>query len=170
MSILKGRVCYLSGPIENGGDNWRPPVTDVLVNTFGINLFDPFEDPKQQWFEPLMKAKAAKNYDEIARIARNFVRKDLCMVDRSDFLIAYLPYKVATCGTHHEIINSVNSKKPTLLVCEQGKENLPLWYYGFISHECMFDSWEKLYDYLYCVETGLYRGIHDKWDYIYGLI
>jgi nucleoside 2-deoxyribosyltransferase len=68
-----------------------------------------------------MQARDNKDYDTMAKIAKGFLRKDLSLVDRTDFLIANLPYKVPTTGTTHEIINSVNAKKPTMLVCEQGK-------------------------------------------------
>jgi len=171
MSVLRGKRCYLSGPIEHGaGHNWRDLPRKVLVEEFGVDLFDPFADPKQQWAADLYKARESKDYETMARIARAFVRKDLCMVDRSDFIIANLPYPVPTTGTHHEIINSSNAKKPTLLVCEQGKEYIPLWYYGFIPHESMFDSWEQLFSYLWDVNAGKYRGVYDRWDYVYGLV
>lgn len=171
MSFLQDKRVYLSGPIENGdGSNWRDEPTKILTERFKINIFDPFKDPKQQWLPALKEARENEDYDEIQKIARSFVRKDLCMVDRSDFLIAYLPHKVSTTGTHHEIINSVNAKKPTLLVCPQGKQYAPLWYFGFISHEVVFGSWEALYEYLEKVNQGEYKGKNHRWDYVYGLI
>jgi nucleoside 2-deoxyribosyltransferase len=79
----------------------------------------------------LKKAQSEKDTDTIAKIAKSFVRKDLCLVDRADFLIAYLPNKIPTTGTNHEIINSNNAKKPTLLVTDTGDiTNIPLWYFG----------------------------------------
>ncbi len=171
MTVLQGKRCYLSGPIENDSThhNWRTIPKQVLVETFKIDLFDPFDDPKQVWVEPLMKARSDRNYEEMARIAKAFVRKDLCMVDRADFTIAYLPYKVATTGTTHEIIVSTNAKKPTLLVCPQGKEFVPLWYYGFVPHECMFSSWDELYWYLHDVNNGLHKE-NNRWSYVYGMV
>ena len=171
MSHLQNTRGYLSGCIEydKHEKNWRNEPKRVLIERFKINLFDPFDDPKQQWVAHLKKARDEKNYDEMARIAKAFVRKDLCMVDRSDFLIAYLPHSVPTTGTHHEIINSSNAKKPTLLVCPQGKENLAFWYYGFVPHDMMFGSWEELYNYLDEVNQGLHKN-NDKWGFVYGLI
>lgn len=168
--VLENTRCYLSGPIEHGnGPDWRIGPKKVLTEEFRINLFDPFSDPKQQWVPLLNKARAEKNYDEMARIAANFVRKDLAVVDRQDFIISCLPYKVPTTGTHHEIINSVNAKKPTLLVCEQGKEFIPLWYYGFIPHEMMFGSWEECYAYLRSVNAGKHKD-NNRWAYVYGMV
>lgn len=86
MQVLQGKRCYLSGPIENDASdhNWRIGPKKVLVDEFKIDLFDPFEDPKQVWAKPLQIARSSHDYDEIARIAKMFVRKDLAMVDRAD--------------------------------------------------------------------------------------
>ncbi len=170
-TYLAGKRCYLSGPIENDnlGHNWRTEPKKVLVKKFKIDLFDPFLDPKQNLTGELLEARDKKDYVTIVRIAKGFVRKDLAMVDRADFLIAYLPYKVPTTGTHHEIINSNNTKKPTLLVCPQGKEYVPLWYYGFIPPECMFGCWDELYTYLKEVDKGLHMD-NNRWHFIYGLV
>jgi hypothetical protein len=169
---LKNARCYLGGPIENDtspNHNWRIEPTKVLTERFGADVFDPFNDPKQQWTVELYKARDACNYEEMARIAKNFVSKDLIMVERADFLVSYLPKNVPTCGTHHEIIFSSNNKKPTLLVCPQGKQYVPLWYYGFIPHTCMFGSWNDLYNYLQEVVDWKHSE-NKRWKYRYGLI
>lgn len=175
---LLGKRVYLSGPIQNDTSsvNWREEPKRVLTERFGVDLFDPFCDPKQQWTPTLLKAQEDRNYESMKTIARSFVRKDLAMVDRADIVIAYLPYDMSlptphitpTTGTVHEIINSNNAKKPTLLVTNHtDKAYLPLWYYGFIPHECMFAGWDALYDYLAEVDVGLHRG-DDRWSYVYG--
>lgn len=172
MPYLKNKRCYLSGPIENDDTqthNWRNEPKKALVEKFGIDLFDPFDDPKQQWVPVLAKARRDCDYPKMSEIASNFVRKDLCMVDRADFIVAYVPYKVCTTGTTHEIIFSHNAKKPTMLVCPQGKEFVPLWYYGFMSHEYMFGSWEDLYSYLQDVDDGQHKK-DNRWHYVYGMI
>jgi hypothetical protein len=170
-SYLSGKRCYLSGPIENdaAGHNWRTEPKKILTRRFKIEMFDPFADPKQVFADDLYQARDNRDFDTIVKIAKGFVRKDLAMVDRADFLIAYLPYKVPTCGTHHEIINSNNAKKPTLLVCPQGKEFVPLWYYGFIPPECMFDCWEDIYAYLKEVNAGKHKE-NNRWHFIMGLV
>jgi hypothetical protein len=170
MGFLAGRQCYLSGAIENGdGPNWRIEPSQRLSDDFGINVFDPFIDPKQQWAVPLRVAREQCDYDEMERIATDFVGKDLSTVTKSDLLIAYLPFKVATTGTTHEIIEAVRCKMPVLLVCPQGKQFNPLWYFGFIKHHYMFGSWEELYAYLAEVDAGNMKH-HKRWRLIYGMI
>lgn len=167
---LENARCYLSGPIEydSSGHNWRTEPTKVLTERFKINLFDPFADPKQQWVSSINQARVDKNFDLIVKIAKSFVRKDLAMVDRADMLIAFLPHKVPTTGTHHEIINSNNSKKPTLLVTDCNDiSHIPLWYFGFIPPEFMFPNWETLYDYLESINQGKHRD-NNRWSFIYG--
>lgn len=167
---LNGKRAYLSGAIEydSTSHNWRTEPTRVLTERFGINLFDPFADPKQQWLPVLKEARDRQDYQTMAKIAKVFVRKDLSMVDRADLVIAYLPYKVPTTGTHHEIINSNNAKKPTLLVSDSGNiSSLPLWYFGFIPSEFMFPNWDALYDYLESVDQGNHRD-NNRWSFIYG--
>lgn len=171
MGFLKDQRLYLSGPIEyDEAENWRDVPKKFLVEEFGINLFDPFDDPKQQWVPALQKAKKEMDLETIIRITKAFVRKDLCMVDRSDFTIAYLPYKVPTTGTTHEIINSNNAKKPTLLVtnCEDISQ-IPLWYFGFIPTEFMFAGWDNLFTYLTEVDRGEHMN-NDRWSYTYGKV
>jgi hypothetical protein len=171
MGCLKGVKAYLSGPIENGDSSydWRIDPRRILREEFGIDLFDPFEDPKQKSSTELMKARDECDYEKMAEISESFVHKDLSIVDECRFIISYLPYKVCTTGTHHEIINSHNMKKPTLLVCPQGKQFVPLWYYGFIPHEVMFGSFNALYEYLREVDAGLHK--HNKrWRRVYGLV
>lgn len=170
MNYLKNKRAYLSGPIEaDTGPNWREPVKKALTEKFGIDLFDPFTDPKQQWAPLLNQAKNDQNFDLVTTIAKSFVRKDLCMVDRSDLLIAYLPKSICTTGTVHEIINSVNSKKPVLLVTNGPKTQIPSWYWGFIPHEVMFSSFDELYEYLIKVDRGDMKD-NNRWAYIYGLV
>lgn len=169
MGFLTSKKFYLSGPIEFGNENWRDPIIDRLKKDFSIDVYDPFSDPKQQWIDKISEAKKNHDYQAIQEIAKKFVRKDLGMVDRSDGLIAYLPYKIPTTGTHHEIINSINSKKPTLLVCPQGKENIPVWYYGISKIQHMFGSWDELFCFLKEVNEGQHQN-DDKWSFVYDLV
>ena len=168
---LKGKRCYLSGPIQYDTTNlnWRIEPTKTLTEEFGIDVFDPFADPKQQWVPKLEAARKQEDFEEIKRIAKKFVRKDLAEVEHSHMLIAYLPLKVPTTGTHHEIINANDRKKPTFLVCNEGKASIPVWYFGFIRPEFMFGSWDELYNYLREINAGHHTD-NDRLARIYDLI
>lgn len=171
MGFLKDTRAYLGGPIEHqSAADWRPGPISTFRERYGVNIFDPFADPKQQWVPRLQECRENKDFTGMAEIAKKFVRKDLAIVDRMDFLVAYLPHKVPTTGTVHEIINANNRKIPTLLVTDRGsKEFVPAWYYGFIRHEFMFGSWDCLWKYLDEVDAGLHKA-NDRWAFVYGLI
>lgn len=165
---LEGKSCYLGGPIQYGQPGWRDYPKNILFKYFGINVFDPFTDPKQQWLPEIKKAQDEKDYEKIAKIAKAFVRKDLGTIDRQDFTISYLPYKVPTAGTVHEIVVADNLKKPALLVTNQNDISyIPIWYYGFIPIEFMFPNWEKLFKYLKEVNEGFHKD-KDEWSFVYG--
>jgi nucleoside 2-deoxyribosyltransferase len=162
---------YLSGPIEHDDPdhNWRDNPKRVLTERFKINVFDPFADPKQQFSDTLRESLDSGDWKTAGEIAHGFVRKDLALVDRADFIVAYLPKGVCTTGTHHEIIWANNAKKPTLLVCPQGKKYHPAWYFGFIDPQFMFGSWDELYDYLEEVDEGKHKD-NDRWEVMYGVV
>lgn len=155
-NYLKDRRVYFGGPIEHDDPsvNWREDVKKKLRGHFELKVFDPAEDPKQGLRERIIYCKENELWEELAQITHDFVHADLQVVGRADFIIQHLPYKVPTTGTHHEIITSNDHKKPTLLVCPQGKKKVPDWYFGFIDHHHMFGSWDALYDYLEAVNRG----------------
>jgi len=167
-NYLLGRRCYVGGPIEHDTHayDWRTEVKKKLVGEFGLKVFDPADDPKQGLREKIVYCKEHSLWDELREVVSEFVMADLSVVDHSDFIIQHLPYKVPTTGTHHEIINASNLKKPTLLVCPQGKKHIADWYFGFIKHEYMFGSWQELYAYLHEVAEG--KHIADRrWFFVY---
>ncbi len=167
--FLKNRLVYLSSPIECAQEQNIDKAKMYLMEHFGLQVFDPSADPKQQWKPLLDEARKNKDYELMKTIASKFVRKDLTMLDKSDFLIAYLPKNTKTTGTVHEIIVKNEQKKPVLLVCPEGKEFLSLWYFGFIRLEYMFDGWDSLYNYLHEVDQGHHQ-YNPRWSFVYGLI
>lgn len=165
---LAGRTAYLSGPIEHDiAEDWRTPVKKVLTERFNINVFDPSMDEKQNKVPLLKKLREEERWDELAEIAHEFVMADLGVVDRADFLIACLPHKTPVFGTVHEIIAaSTQAKKPTLLVCPQGKKGFSSWAFGIIRKEFLFGSWNELYNYLQEVDDGKHKD-HRRWYFTY---
>ena len=171
MNYLEGKRCYLSGPIESADprdEDWRIYPKKQLKRRFKLDLFYPSQDPKQQWWTVLREAKKTQDYNQMATIAKLFVRKDLAMVDRADLVIAYVPYQIPTTGVVHEVINSNNCKKPTLLVTDRDDiAFIPVWYFGFIPTEFMFPNWKALFAYLKEVNAGKHKD-NDRWSFIYG--
>ena len=58
MSYLKGKRCYLSGPMENSTESsWTEDASYVLSQEFGVEVLNPFNDPKQQWEKNLRELR-----------------------------------------------------------------------------------------------------------------
>jgi nucleoside 2-deoxyribosyltransferase len=171
MGYLRNKRLYLSGAIEySKGTNWRIEPKKVLSESFGLDIFDPFDDPKQQFVPVLQQARATKDLKKIQAVSRDFVKKDLYLVGCSDILVANIAPNIPTTGTTDEIIFATRiCKKPTLLVCEEGVENIPFWFFGCVRLEFMFNSWKELYSYLQEVEDGKHKD-NDRWSFVYGLI
>ena len=157
MKILSGKRVYLSLPIEfSKDDSWKHEVKDVLTNTFKLKVLDPTDDPKQQITEEIKECRKNRDFDRLHELSKIFVKKDLAIVDRADLIVAYVPSGVCTTGVVHEIINSSNAKKLTLLVEGTDKAKISIWYHGFIKHRFMFGSWNDLYKFLESINNGEY--------------
>lgn len=168
---LSGHQTYLSGPmdyVDDNGTGWRADITPKL-ETIGIKVFDPTKDPKQLKSGDAKRFLAEKKYDEATKIIRDFVRKDLIMVDFSPFMIAKIILKIPMTGTVNEIINATNLHRPTIIFCDEGKHKIPAWYYGIVPHHYFFGSEAEVMNYLYEVNDG--RHMDDRrWAYVYGLL
>jgi hypothetical protein len=89
--MLNGSKAYLSGPMEFSNGDYRTQPAIELLKIFGIQVFDPALDPKEQWVPDIKQAKADKDYMRIKSIAERFFRKDLGMLYQCDMTIAFLP-------------------------------------------------------------------------------
>ena len=173
---LNGLATYLCGPIDHADDDgvgWRRKITEDMKDMFGVRVLDPTDKPCKtndgSSYEEIgeekvstMQLKKDGHYAELAEKMRNIVRVDLRMVDLSDFIITYLPKDVTVCGTIHEIVTATESKKPTLIVAEGGRANIPNWLWGMLPVEphtenrsgWLFDDFDALMEYLRQVHMG----------------
>ena len=173
---LNSLATYLCGPIDHAEDDgvgWRREITEDLRDMFGVRVLDPTDKPFKtndgSSYEEIgaektstLKLKNDGNYAELSRKMRAIVRVDLRMVDLSDFIIVYLPKNTILCGTIHEIVTAAESKKPTLIVAEGGRKNIPNWLWGMLPTEphtdsrsgWLFDDFKDLFEYLSQVHMG----------------
>lgn len=173
---LNNLVAYLCGPIDDAEDDgvgWRRTITEELNACFGVKVLDPTDKPFKkddgESYEEIgaekvntMTLKKESRFEELADKMRKIVRADLRMVDLSDFVITYIPRNVILCGTIHEIVTATESKKPTLIVAEGGRQYAPNWLWGMLpthphkeGHSgWIFDSFKDLMEYLYEVHEG----------------
>ena len=168
--ILKDKKVYLAGPMEFDIEHdWRTPVIDILVNKFGLDLHDPSQDEKQSLMNEIAEARSKKDHQRLEEIFHLYSKKDYGTIDRSDLVIAFNPRGVCTTGTPCEVKHSLDLKKPTLVVCPEGKEYASLWYYGLMKNQYIFGSWDDLYAYLNEVCEGKHNTNH-RWMFALGLV
>ena len=162
MSYLKNKRLYLSA-YQNDIDptwrnsrlkfNWIDSALMFLIQTLTRN-----NNGKPN----LAFAKLKCDFDEMSRIAKLFVRKDMQLVQRADIVVAYLPPDVPTTGTHHEIINSWSYKNPTLLVSDR-KEKTAIRYTDALTaadHAALFKTVVKIL----AQKHGLVATFMAKWN------
>ncbi len=174
MNRLGNLRCYLAGPIDHAKDDgvgWRKDMTAWLQER-NVKVLDPCDKPikdvrykeiegeKIQMFE----LKNTGRYFELTQRMKEIVHMDLRMVDVSDFVIVYLDMDARPFGTIHELINSLNQRKPTLVVVEGGRRaNASNWLFGIMDYNFIFDNFEDLQVFLDQIDSGNTIGDLSRW-------
>ena len=63
----------------------------------------------------------------------------------------------------HELINSLNQRKPTLVVLEGGKANCPNWLFGIMNFNFIFEDFNDLKEYLIQINKGHVDADLSRW-------
>ncbi len=176
MNRLYGNMVYLAGPIDCAPDfgvGWRQHVQESLK---GLNLIwlDPCHKPMIEGYacEDLENhirrrdLKEAGDYVTLAKMMRTIRCIDLRLVDKCDFAIVHLDKNIYTTGTSEEI-TTLNRRKVAILIhMEQGREQLPDWWYGTIRPEHVFSTWDDLFNYVRHVASDPNPETFGRWQFI----
>jgi hypothetical protein len=157
MNRLKGMTAYLCGAmdrVEDGGVVWRDYITPKLQE-LGVGVFNPCNKPSDYAPEDedtralISSLKRSGKYDEVSSVMKPICAVDLRMVDIAHFIIMNLDVESHLCGSYHEAFVAIGQKKPVVVMCKQGKENLPNWMFGVVPHQMVFANWSETLEYLY---------------------
>lgn len=174
MGKLKGQLIYLSGAMDskesNGGVEWREEITPFL-HKLGMGVFNPCDKPildtkfpeNNETREKIMALKKAGEFDAVHEYYKQVVREDLRAVDCCHALIVYLDIRQFPCGTYNEIYLAAEQRKPILIICPYGKEEVPNWLFGRIKHDLFFSSFEECKEYLIGIDSGKIKDEHGRW-------
>ncbi len=169
---LKGMRCYLSGAMDRVDDKgviWRRWITEFL-KSLGVIVLDPSD--KKMYGDVKFKIEQKdfrrdcldkEKFDSLQIETKALRSVDLRMVDISDFVIVYLDNRQTACGTFEELFKANLSKKPVLIVVEQGKKEAFAWLFGVIPHEHIFEDWDSLKTYLVKVHTDETVLTYKRW-------
>lgn len=162
---LNGSRVYLAGPMDHapdGGVGWRRDIGEFL-RAKGVTILDPtnkalmntsHQAALNEDIEFSTRLRREERWIELAAFAKEIRHVDLRMVDISDFLVVYINTEIKMCGTWEELFTSNRQKKPILVVVEGGLANCPLWIFGTIPLEYIFESFEQVRERLDNLDTG----------------
>lgn len=172
-NVLYRTKTYTVGAMEYAdGSNWRKTVEDVL-NPRGIIVFNPYKNPFdskpdetpdiRKVMRGKMLEKGYENYEEVTKWAKGVRRYDLNLVDRSDFIIAYIIPDIASWGTAEELSAMVHGRKPMFIVMQGGKKNTPLWLMGELKHKYIYDSIDEALQMVINIDDGKVKIDSPSW-------
>lgn len=149
---------YLIGPIEavSEGDaiKWRKDITPSLIDR-GIYVFDPTHKTELGRLNEIGPEKAYINglknrgmwYQHHHKF-KQIIHADLKYVDRSDFLIAYMPPHIPMWGTVHEALTAINQKKKVLTWTGRPKKESNSWMLTMVGADFIFETKEEIISYI----------------------
>jgi nucleoside 2-deoxyribosyltransferase len=169
-NVLYRTKTYLVGAMQyKNGEDWRNEVGAELSKRH-ITVFNPYHKPfikdvqegdiVRRTLNDLMDKE---KYDEVQATFKEIRAFDLNLVDRSDFIIAYIIPTVPTIGTVEELVTAVRMKKPTFIAIEGGKKKCPLWYFGMFPHKYIYNSLDDMMDMIYKIDDGVKEIDSDRW-------
>tara|TARA_R110002020_G_scaffold194354_6_gene395114 strand:+ start:4781 stop:5284 length:504 start_codon:yes stop_codon:yes gene_type:complete len=164
--------------VPDGGVGWRVHISKKLQE-MGIGVLNPCDKPtsfaKEDAFfrDRIERFKKSNNFESVKSEMRDIAAIDLRMVDIAHFVIMDIDIDVHMCGSYHEAFVAVAQKKPLLIMCQQGKQNVPNWLFGVVPHEHMFGSWSELIEYIHHINEDeevedLNRWRFFDWEKVYG--
>lgn len=153
---------YLGGNIENSVDpyGWRNELTSEL-SKLGIICLDPTKNilenhPQEtEYFKRNLKQlREQKQWKKIKELISPIISRDLRAIDLSDIIIFRLEPDRPTWGTVHELVVSLNQKKPVLILIDDIKR-FPIWFAGLVNMDMVFEKIENIVEYFYGIESGV---------------
>lgn len=172
--ILYGHLhktkAYLVGGMQYcNGRGWRDEVIEKLKN-IGVVCYNPYDKPfvkdvdeSEKIQKGLMDLIVEENFDEVARRVKQIRSYDLALVDKCDFIIAYIDPKILTVGSWEELFWANRIKRPIFLIIEGGKKACPLWIYGTIPHKYIYSNIDEVIEVLERIDSGQKEMDSDRW-------
>lgn len=160
-NVLYRTKCYTIGAMEYAdGSDWRQMVEAILIPR-GVTVFNPYKNPFIDKRDEAANIRIHMRehmrngeYEIVNDWSRSIRKYDLNLVDRSDFIIAYIIPNIASWGTAEELSTAVASRKPIFAIVEGGKENTPLWLMGQLKHKYIYDSVAQVLEMLSKIDDG----------------
>lgn len=171
MNILNKTKVYLAGNLENANSNtntWRDYVKNEL-NSLNITFLSPLEhmftDDMPEDESNQRKVKWLRDNSEFEAVhehMKKIIRKDLRLVDVSDFFIFNFDIKTPTYGTMHELVLASQQRKP-VFISVGDKRRCPLWIMGLFNHKYIYNDVGEIVDVLKKIDSGEIEINNSRW-------
>jgi len=166
---LAKHLCYLAGPIDRAQDfgvGWRDEISPFL-HKLGIGVLNPCDKPSINYrdgsedsvvVQTINDLKSSGKHEEAHSTMKKIITDDLHLLDISSFIILYIDTDIHMCGSYCEVTYAALEKKPILIFCKQGKNNIPNWLYGLCNPEFFFDSLSEVQDFISSIDDFIKTG------------
>ena len=169
-NLLYRTKTYLVGSMQyKNGESWREKLTSELEK-MSVIVFNPYHKPflKDIQESDVVRVEIAdlmehEKYEQVQERMKEIRAYDLNLVDRSDFIVAYIDPTVPTFGSVEELVTAVRMKKPTFIVIEGGKKKTPYWLLGMFPHKYFYNTMEEVSDMLKKIDVGDKEIDSDRW-------
>jgi nucleoside 2-deoxyribosyltransferase len=170
-NILKNSKVYLAGNMEHtsGAEGWREFVKNRLRPS-KINILSPLDTKflgypleSREDIVNMKQERARGNFKMVSNYMKNVIRKDLRLIDLSDFVIVNMEVLKPTFGTMHELVIAGQQKKPIFVSISEGKKECPLWILGLVDPEFIFDNIESVVDVILKIDDGSIKMDFERW-------
>lgn len=170
MNILKNSRVYLAGNLEHSDnpDSWREKVHKEL-SPLSIKILDPtqkvFENQVLETKTDRERLKALRESGDLAAVREYMipvVQKDLRQIDLSDFVIFNIEVEKPTFGTNHELVVSIQQKKP-IFVAVGDVRKTPLWFLGIVKEKYLYNNIDEIIEKIKSIDSGETVIDSDRW-------
>ena len=167
--ILAGTKTYLAGNLEHSDEtSWRDLVESELAK-IGVICLSPvkatFKNQVVESKEDRERLKSMRRngeWDEVSSYMKEVVKKDLRLIDLSDFVIFNFEFEKPTFGTMHELVVAEQQRKPVFITCRDLKA-VPLWIMGLVSKKRFYASVSEIIKTIKEINSGERKIESDRW-------
>lgn len=169
-NILGGTKTYLAGNLEFSKDasNWRDLI-ELQLSQINITCLSPikvtFENQKEESEQDREGLKAMRergDWDGVTTYMKGVIKKDLRLIDLSDFVIFNFEFEKPTFGTMHELVVAEQQRKPMFITCQDLK-TVPLWVMGLINKKYFYPSVSHIINSIKAINSGECEIDDNRW-------
>lgn len=162
---------YLAGNMEHtaGAEGWRDFVKQRL-SPIGVNILSPVDTkflgyPVESRDDILRMKRERRNgnLDTVSEYMKRVIRKDLRLIDLSDFVIVNMEVLKPTFGTMHELVIADQQKKPIFLSISEGRHECPLWILGLVNPKFIYNNIDEVVETILKIDDGSIELNPERW-------